>query len=40
MDFFDFLTGAYGNLITHIVLFVATLTAILINDAGRKETKI
>lgn len=38
--FYDFLTGAYGNLITHIVLFVATLIAILIRDAGRKETKI
>ena len=30
--FYDFLSGAYGNLVTHIVLFAATFIAILIRD--------
>lgn len=29
---YDFLAGAYGNLATHIVLFVATFLAILLQD--------
>jgi hypothetical protein len=35
--FYDFLAGAYGNLFTHIVLFAATLIAILVRD--RKKAK-
>jgi len=30
--FYDFLAGAYGNLLTHIVLFIATMIAIYIRD--------
>lgn len=37
--FYDFLSGAYGNLFTHIVLFVATLIAILIRDKSKKEIR-
>lgn len=33
---YDFLAGAYGNLATHIILFVSTFLAILIRD--RKAT--
>ncbi|MBE7052525.1 MAG: YgjV family protein [Ruminococcaceae bacterium] len=29
---YDFLAGAYGNLATHIILFVSTFLAILIRD--------
>ena len=29
---YDFLAGAYGNLVTHIVLFIATGIAIIIRD--------
>ncbi len=36
--FYDFLAGAYGNLITHIVLLIATFTAIIIRDK-KKETQ-
>lgn len=35
--FYDFLAGAYGNLFTHIVLFVATFIAILIRDVKSKK---
>ena len=34
---YDFLAGAYGNLFTHIVLFIATLISIAIRDRGTKE---
>lgn len=29
---YDFLAGAYGNLLTHIVLFVATLVSIIVRN--------
>ena len=35
--FYDFLAKAYGNLLTHVVLFFATLLAIFIRD--RKKIK-
>ena len=34
--FYDFLAGAYGNLLTHIVLFIATMVAIYIRDRKAK----
>lgn len=34
--FYDFLAGAYGNLLTHIVLFIATSIAIYIRDRKAK----
>ncbi len=37
--FYDFLSGAYGNLLTHIILFVATLIAIIIRDAKKVKKK-
>jgi len=30
--FYDFLSASYGNLFTHIVLFVSTLISIIIRD--------
>lgn len=36
---YDFLAGAYGNLFTHIVLFVATFCAMLLQDI-KGATKI
>ena len=33
--FYDFLSGAYGNLLTHIILFAATLIAIIIRDSKK-----
>ena len=35
--FYDFLSGAYANLLTHIILAAATLVAILYRDYFRKE---
>ncbi|MBE7030409.1 MAG: YgjV family protein [Ruminococcaceae bacterium] len=39
--FYDFLAGAYANLLTHIVLFVATFLAIALHDikTARKNKK-
>ena len=34
---YDFLAGAYGNLVTHIVLFVATFLAIVLHDIKGKN---
>lgn len=37
---YDFLAGAYGNLVTHIVLFIATGIAIILRDRkGKKYAK-
>lgn len=36
---YDFLSGAYGNLFTHIVLFIATLISIVIRDKGKKTSE-
>ena len=36
---YDLLAGAYGNLITHVVLFVATGLAIMIRDGTRRSLK-
>jgi len=35
---YDLLAGAYGNLFTHAVLFIATMSAILIRDIKSKKT--
>lgn len=34
---YDFLAGAYGNLVTHIVLFIATGIAIILRDKKGKK---
>ncbi len=34
--FYDLLAGAYGNLVTHIVLFIATSIAIILRDKKGK----
>lgn len=34
--FYDFIAEAYGNLFTHIVLFIATLASIAIRDKNKK----
>ena len=34
---YDFLSGAYGNLFTHIVLFIATLISIVLRDRKQKK---
>ncbi len=34
--FYDFLSGSYGNLATHIVLFAATSIAMLVHDRKQK----
>ena len=35
---YDLLAGAYGNLFTHVVLFLATMTAILLRDIKNKKS--
>ena len=35
--FYDFLAKAYGNLIMHIILFSATVIAILMRDLKREK---
>lgn len=34
---YDFIAGAYGNLATHIILFISTMTAIIIRDRKKKQ---
>ena len=36
--FYDFLAGAYGNLITHIVLIIATFAGIIIRDMKKRPS--
>lgn len=37
--FYDLLAGAYGNLITHIMLFLATFSAIFVRDLRRRSDR-
>ena len=34
---YDFLAGAYGNLFTHVVLFVSTMAAIFLRDIKNRK---
>lgn len=37
--FYDIVVGAYGNLATHVILFIATIIAVVYRDVALNKTK-